>query len=76
MLEQSGFFSSHRLTKPVHPNAAKVRSARIGGYKNHLKSSDIDYIDSVEKGSEIRSGSTDSQLSRRDITDAGDYRPT
>ena len=49
MLEQSGFFSSHRLTKPVHPNAAKVRSARIGGYKNHLKPSDIDYIDGVEK---------------------------
>ena len=47
-LEMSGFFKSQSLSNHTNPDAAKVRTARIGDHKNHLSEADIAYIDALE----------------------------
>ena len=47
-LEKANFFDSERLGGYASANAAKVRSARIGDYANHLSAEDIAYVDAAE----------------------------
>jgi hypothetical protein len=47
-LEKANFFDSERLGSYASANAAKVRSARIGDYANHLSAEDIAYIEAME----------------------------
>jgi hypothetical protein len=49
-LERSNFFAGAALkNKARSNNAAKVRSAKIGDYVNHLSLADIEYVDGIER---------------------------
>jgi hypothetical protein len=48
-LEKGNFFNSERLGSYASANSAKVRSASIGDYANHLSLEDVAYIEVVER---------------------------
>jgi hypothetical protein len=47
-LEKANFFNSERLGSYATANSAKVRSASIGDYANHLSPEDVAYIEVME----------------------------